>query len=324
MKNKTVLVTGAAGFIGSHLSERLVQLNYLVIGLDNFDEFYSPDIKWKNIKALTKAENFQLIQGDIRDTDVLRDIFQKHDIDIVTHLAARAGVRPSIDKPLEYLDVNINGTLCLLEASRKYNIDRFLFASSSSVYGVQNKIPFREDSKICCPTSPYATSKAAAELYCRTYSHLYNMPVKVLRLFTVYGPRQRPEMAIHQFVRKIDSGEEIAIFGDGTSKRDYTFVSDIINGIINTMEYTDTQNFRIFNLGDSCPVTLEYLVDIIEKNMKKPVKRKIVPVQAGDVPITAADISEARNHLGYNPQVPIEQGVPLFIEWYLKNKEAQA
>ena len=321
---KKVLVTGAAGFIGSHLSEELVRFDYQVIGLDNFDEFYSPDIKRQNISDLTRTENFQLITGDIRDVDLLQDVFRKFDIDVVVHLAARAGVRPSIDKPLEYLDVNIAGTVCLLEASRRYSIDRFIFASSSSVYGVQNKIPFREDYKIFTPTSPYATSKAAAELYCRTYSQLYDIPIKVLRLFTVYGPRQRPEMAIHQFVRKIDIGEEIVLFGDGTSKRDYTYINDIISGIIKTMQYPDTQLFRIFNLGNSRPVTLEYLIGLIEQNIKKTAKRKILPVQAGDVPITVADISEAKKYIGYQPEVPIEQGIPLFIEWYLKSKRARA
>jgi UDP-glucuronate 4-epimerase len=321
MKN-TVLVTGAAGFIGSHLSEKLVHLDYEVIGLDNFDEFYSPDIKRQNISCLAKARNFQLVTGDIRDANLLREVFQKGDINVVVHLAARAGVRPSIDKPLEYIDVNINGTVCLLEASRKYGVKQFIFASSSSVYGIDSEMPFREDSIIRSPASPYATSKAAAELYCQTYSYLYKIPIKVLRFFTVYGPRQRPEMAIHQFVRKIDSGEEITIFGDGTSKRDYTYISDIINGIIDTMKYTDEENFSIFNLGNYRPITLEYLISLIEKNMKKSAKLTHLPVQAGDVPVTVADISKARNNIDYRPEVPIEQGIPLFIEWYLKNKEA--
>ena len=272
---------------------------------------------------MNNAQNFHLILGDIRDTDLLQDIFKKFDIDIVVHLAARAGVRPSIDKSLEYLDVNVSGTVCLLEASHVHGVKRFIFASSSSVYGIESEMPFKEDCKILTPTSPYATSKAAAELYCRTYSHLYEIPIKVLRLFTVYGPRQRPEMAIHQFVRKIDSGEEITVFGDGTSKRDYTYINDIISGIINTMQYTDTQDFRILNLGDSRPVTLRYLISLIEKNVKKTAKRKILLMQAGDVPITAADISEAKNHIDYQPEVPIEQGIPLFVEWYLKNKEVR-
>jgi UDP-glucuronate 4-epimerase len=318
--NAKVLVTGAAGFIGSNLSERLVQLNYQVIGLDNFDDFYSPAIKWNNISSLANAGNFRLEQGDVRDTATLERIFKTNDIDIVVHLAARAGVRPSIEKPLLYLDVNIGGTINLLEASRNYRVKKFIFASSSSVYGTNNEIPFKEDSIINNPTSPYASSKAAAELFCRTYSHLYHIPIVVLRLFTVYGPRQRPEMAIHQFVRKIDSGEEISVFGDGTSKRDYTYINDIINGMVRSLQFCNAHEFKVFNLGDSYPVTLEYLVRLIEKAMGKKAKIRNLPMQAGDVPITAAEISEAKKCMGYQPEVPIEKGIPLFIEWYLKNK----
>lgn len=320
--NKSALVTGAAGFIGSHLSDKLVQLEYQVIGLDNFDDFYSPSIKWQNISALEKASNFKLEQGDIRDTGLLNHIFRTNDIDIVVHLAARAGVRPSIENPLLYQDVNIGGTINLLEASRICGVKKFVFASSSSVYGIGNQIPFKEDGKIDTPTSPYASSKVAAELFCRTYSHLYGISVIALRFFTVYGPRQRPEMAIHQFVRKIDTGEEISIFGDGTSKRDYTYIDDIINGIIGTVQYSNEQNFKIFNLGDSCPITLEYLVTLIEKALNKKAKKKQLAMQAGDVPVTAADISEAGKCLGYVPEIIIEDGIPLFVEWYQKNKGA--
>jgi UDP-glucuronate 4-epimerase len=321
---KTVLVTGAAGFIGSHLSERLVQLNHRVIGLDNFDDFYSPAIKRHNLSFLANASNFQLEQGDIRDATLLKRVFQASDIDIVVHLAARAGVRPSIEKPLLYQDVNIGGTISLLEACRVYRVSKFIFASSSSVYGSENEIPFREGSKIDTPASPYASSKAAAELFCRTYSQLYDIPIIVLRLFTVYGPRQRPEMAIHQFVRKIDAGEEITVFGDGSSKRDYTYINDIVNGIVKTMHYAkmQKQKFEVFNLGDSYPITLEYLVRLIEKALKKKAKIKNLAMQAGDVPITAADISEAKKCLGYLPEVTIEKGIPLFIEWYKQNKRA--
>ena len=316
----TVLVTGAAGFIGSHLSERLVHLDYQVIGLDNFDDFYSPAIKWNNISTLSVASNFQLEQVDIRDTASLTRIFKTNSIDIVVHLAARAGVRPSIEKPLLYLDVNIGGTINLLEASRIYGVKKFIFASSSSVYGVNNEIPFKEDSKINTPTSPYASSKAAAELFCRTYTHLYNIPVIVLRLFTVYGPRQRPEMAIHQFVKKIDSGEEISVFGDGTSKRDYTYVDDIVSGIVQSLHYSKTHKFEIFNLGDSYSVSLEYLISLIEKALGKKAKIRSLPVQAGDVPITAAEISEAKKRIGYQPKVTIEKGIPLFVKWYQEKK----
>jgi UDP-glucuronate 4-epimerase len=322
--NEKVLVTGAAGFIGSHLSEKLVQLNYRVIGLDNFDDFYSPVIKWHNISSLADASNFHLEQGDIRDTALLNRIFQAKDIDIVVHLAARAGVRPSIENPRLYQDINIGGTVNLLEASRNHGVKRFIFASSSSVYGVSSEIPFKEDTIIDNPTSPYASSKAAAELFCRTYTHLYSIPVIVLRLFTVYGPRQRPEMAIHQFVRKVDSGEEIFIFGDGTSRRDYTYINDIINGMVRALQYANTHQFKIFNLGDSNPISLEYLVGLIERTLRKKAKIRNLPMQAGDVPITAAEISEAKKCIGYQPEVTIEEGIPLFVEWYQRNKEVAA
>ena len=217
---ETALVTGAAGFIGSHLVERLLKLGYRVIGLDNFDEFYSRDIKWNNIRALGMGDSFELKEGDIRDAPLLARLFIENDIGVVAHLAARAGVRPSLEQPVLYQDVNIRGTINLLEVSRDFGVNQFLFASSSSVYGQNGKAPFSEELKTNCPISPYAASKAAAELYCHTYSHLYGLPLIVLRLFTVYGPRQRPEMAIHHFVRMIDREEEVTIFGDGTAKRD--------------------------------------------------------------------------------------------------------
>lgn len=322
--NANVLVTGAAGFIGSHLSERLVNLDYQVIGLDNFDDFYSPFVKRNNISTLANASNFKLEQGDVRDTALLTRIFQANNIDIVVHLAARAGVRPSIEKPLLYQDINIGGTINLLEASRIYGVKKFIFASSSSVYGVNKEIPFKEDCKINNPTSPYASSKAAAELFCRAYTHLYNIPIVVLRLFTVYGPRQRPEMAIHQFVKKIDTGEEIPVFGDGTSKRDYTYIDDIVSGIVQSLRYSKAHNFEIFNLGDSYPISLEYLIRLIGKSLGKEARVRSLPVQAGDVPITAADISKAKTSIGYQPEVTIEEGIPLFVEWYQKNKGVAA
>jgi len=318
MKRKA-LVTGAAGFIGSHLAERLVCLGYQVVGLDNFDDFYSPTIKWNNIRTLNTTDNFRLEQGDIRDESLLTRIFEANDIDEVVHVAARAGVRPSIEQPLLYQDVNIRGTINLLEACRIYGVKKFVFASSSSVYGLNNEVPFNENDKVDSPTSPYASSKIAAEQFCHSYNHLYGLPVRVLRLFTVYGPRQRPEMAIHLFTRKIDSGEEISVFGDGTSKRDYTYVDDIINGIMQALTF-QSQGFEIFNLGDSHPVALEYLIRLIEEAMGKKAKIKSLPMQPGDVPITSAEISKAKNILGYQPKVTIEKGIPLFVQWYLENK----
>jgi UDP-glucuronate 4-epimerase len=314
MKSK-VLITGAAGFIGSHLAEYLVHLGYQVIGLDNFDDFYSPAIKWNNIHALKEEKNFNLKQGDIRDESLLAHIFQMNDINVVIHMAARAGVRPSIQQPLLYQDINIGGTLKLLEVSRTHDVNKFIFMSSSSVYGLNNDLPFNEDDKVESPTSPYAASKAAAELYCHTYNVLYGLPVIVLRLFTVYGPRQRPEMAISHFVRMIDSGKTISLFGNGTSKRDYTYVDDIIDGIYKSMTYMSS-GFEIFNLGDSHPIGLDYMVSLIEENLKKKAMIERLPEQPGDTPITYAKISKAEKLIGYRPKVMIENGLPLYIRWY--------
>jgi UDP-glucuronate 4-epimerase len=318
--NSKVLVTGAAGFIGSHLAERLLGLGYQVVGLDNFDDFYPPALKRKNISALNTEEGFCMIEGDIRDTDLLTRIFSEHNISLVAHLAARAGVRPSLQNPVLYQDVNIRGTINLLETSRTCGVKQFVFTSSSSVYGLNSKVPFNENDKIDHPTSPYAVSKAAAELYCRTYNHLYGMPVKVLRLFTVYGPRQRPEMAIHLFTRMIDSGEEVSVFGNGTSTRDYTYVSDIIDGIQKALT-SQNQGFEIFNLGDSNPIVLERLIYLIEESLGKKAKIKRLPMQPEEMPVTYAEISKAQAALAYQPKIGIEEGIRLFVQWYLRNKE---
>jgi UDP-glucuronate 4-epimerase len=312
---EVVLVTGAAGFIGSHLAERLLNLGFKVVGLDNFDDFYPPVIKHDNIRSLKVKEGFGMIEGDIRDISLLNRIFSEHNISLVAHLAARAGVRPSLKQPDLYVDINIKGTINLLEASRTHGVKRFIFASSSSVYGITSKVPFSEEAMICCPASPYGTSKAAAELFCRTYNHLYGLPVAVLRLFTVYGPRQRPEMAIHLFTRMIESGEEIPVFGDGTAKRDFTFVNDIVDGIQRALNYQN-QGFEIFNLGNSHPIALEYLIHLLEEALGKKAKIKRLPMQAGDVPITYADVSKAKTLLGYQPKIAIEEGISLFTRWY--------
>ena len=317
--NASVLVTGAAGFIGSNLAEQLIRQGHRVVGLDNFDDFYPPSIKRENIRALEAEEGFSMIEGDIRDADLLSRIFSEYDISLVAHLAARAGVRPSIQQPLLYDDMNIRGTINMLEASRNFGVQQFVFTSSSSVYGLNTKIPFEENDKVDSPTSPYAASKAAAELLCRTYNHLYGLPVTALRLFTVYGPRQRPEMAIHKFTRMIDSGEEVTVFGDGTSKRDYTYVSDIVDGIIRALTFQN-RGFEIFNLGDSRPVALDYLVSVIEEALEKKALIRKITMPPGDVPVTYAGISKAQAVLGYQPKVSIEEGVSLFIKWYLANK----
>ncbi len=314
MKN-TVLVTGAAGFIGSHLTEKLCASGYRVIGLDNFDDYYPPAIKRYNIRSIEATGRFDLIEGDIRDTDLINRIFTDNDISLVAHLAARAGVRPSIQRPALYQDVNIGGTINLLEASQSHDIRQFLLASSSSVYGSSTSLPFNEDIKLDCPTSPYAASKLAAELFCRTYHHLYSLPVIVIRPFTVYGPRQRPEMAISLFTRQIDSGKEISVFGDGTSQRDYTFISDIVDGMFRALTSTN-KRFEIFNLGNSRPISLKSLIGILEEVLEKKAKIKYLPEQKGDMPITYADITKAGKHLGYQPRVTIEEGIAQFVEWY--------
>lgn len=312
---EVVLVTGAAGFIGSHLVERLLQLGYRVVGLDNFDDFYSPITKWNNIRAVKAAGDFQLEQGDIRDASLLARIFKDHGINVVAHLAARAGVRTSLEQPLLYQDINIGGTVNLLEASQAHRVKQFIFASSSSVYGLNTKTPFSEESNMNYPISPYAASKAAAELYCRTYSHLYNIPTVVLRLFTVYGPRQRPEMAIHRFVRMVDRGEEVTLFGDGSTMRDYTYVDDIIAGFEAALDHRE-EVFQIFNLGSGQAIELKYLLKLVEEGMGRRAKTKSLPTQPGEVPITFAKISKAKTLLGYQPKIGIQQGIQLFIQWY--------
>jgi UDP-glucuronate 4-epimerase len=316
---EVVLVTGAAGFIGSHLAGRLLSRGYRVVGLDNFDDYYPPAIKWQNIRALEPGDGFQLKEGDIRDAPLLARIFSVNNISVVVHLAARAGVRPSLEQPLLYQDVNIRGTINLLEASRTFGVKQFLFGSSSSVYGINGQTPFREESKVDYPISPYAASKAAAELFCSTYSHLYGLPVVVLRLFTVYGPRQRPEMAIHRFVRMIDEGQEVVLFGDGTSARDYTYIDDIIAGFEAALDHPK-EAFQIFNLGSGRTVALRHLLKLIEEVMGKKASIRNLTQQPGEVIVTLADITKARTILGYQPGTSIEDGIPRFVRWYLKNR----
>ena len=309
------LVTGGAGFIGSHLVDRLLENGDKVICIDNFNHYYSPEIKRQNInKHLSNEDNFSLIEADIRNRKDLEKIFRANNIDKILHLSARAGVRPSISDPLLYEDVNVKGTLNLLELSKEHGIEDFIFGSSSSVYGNNEKIPFSEGDGVNRPISPYAASKRSCELFCYTYSHLYNIPISCLRFFTVYGPRQRPEMAINKFTRLIHQGKEIPMYGDGSSKRDYTYISDIIDGIVSALD--KKFDFEIFNFGNSKTVELRYLISLIEKNLGKRAKIRQFPDQPGDVPITYADISKAKKLLGYNPKVRIEEGIKKFVEWY--------
>ena len=317
MKFEKVLVTGGAGFIGSHLCERLLKEGYYVICLDNFDPYYDPDLKRRNIKVCLNDNNFKLIEMDVRDRDGEKRLFKNNDIDKVVHLAAKVGVRASISQPILYEDVNVKGTLNLLEIAKDYNVDSFISGSSSSVYGITDKIPFTEEDAIQKAISPYAASKRSCELFCYIYSHLYDMSITCLRFFTVYGPRQRPDMAINRFTRLIDQGKEVPVFGDGFSKRDYTYISDVVDGIVSALN--SKFNFEIFNLGSSNPVELNYIISLIEKELGKKAKIRWLPTQPGDVPITYADISKARKMLHFNPKVPIEEGIKEFVNWCLNS-----
>lgn len=313
-----IMVTGCAGFIGSHLVDRLLGNGKNVVGVDNIDSFYDSSIKMKNIEHNMDNKNFVFYRVDIRDKAEMEQIFEANDIDVIIHLAARAGVRPSIHDPLLYEDVNIKGTLNLLELSKDSGIENFILASSSSVYGVNEKVPFSESDMVERSISPYAASKKACETYCYTYHHLYGIPVVCLRFFTVYGPRQRPEMAIHKFTRLIDQGKEIEMYGNGISKRDYTYITDIVDGIVAAID--KRFGYEIINLGDSKVVELQYLISLIEKNLGKKALIKKLPVQPGDVPITYADISKAETLLGYTPKVSIEEGIENFVKWYREEK----
>lgn len=311
-----VLVTGGAGFIGSHLCERMLDTGYQVICLDNFNDFYSPKIKEENIAKALHHPNFTLVRGDILDNTQLNEIFLKHKIRKIVHLAAMAGVRPSLLSPAQYVDVDIKGTVNLLEKTRVFKIEQFIFASSSSVYGINKKVPFSEEDDTNLQISPYATAKKAAELYCHTYHLLYKIPITILRIFTVYGPRQRPDMAIYKFTQLISKDEPIQMFGDGSSKRDYTYVDDAVQGILNVLE--NTYQFEIFNLGSSKIISLKDLIDLIGKSLGKIPKIENLPNQPGDVPITYSDICKARNLLKYRPQTSTEEGIKKFIEWFKK------
>lgn len=308
------LVTGAAGFIGSHLCEALLHQKHEVIGLDNFNDYYDQQIKRRNTELLLSNEKFTMIEKDILDLNYLRELFRKNQIDTIVHLAARAGVRPSIKEPLLYQKVNVEGTNNLLEIAKDFEVNKFIFASSSSVYGKNKKIPFSEDDFVDNPISPYASTKKAGELICYTYYHLYKIPITCLRFFTVYGPRQRPDMAIHKFTRAIYEESEIPMFGDGNSLRDYTYLTDIIDGILKSIEHC--HSYHIYNLGESETIELSKLIDVIAEHVgKKPLIRSY-PVQPGDVPITYADITKAKKEIGYQPQVGIEEGIEKFVNWY--------
>ncbi len=316
---KTILVTGGAGFIGSHIVDRLLEKGCRVVCIDNFDDLYAAKIKKKNIAAHLKHPNYRLYKEDVRNAGGLKKIFRKHDFDWVLHLAARAGVRSSIENPRLYEEINIGGTINLLECLRKYPPGGLIYTSSSSIYGDSAKVPFSEEDKTDFPVSPYAASKKAGELYCHAYHALYQFPVACLRFFTVYGPRQRPDMAIHYFTRAIFRGEAIKLYGNGTSKRDYTYVDDITSGILSLINRNF--DFEIINLGNSKTVELRYLVSLIENNLNKKARIKWLPDQPGDVPLTCADTSKAKRLFNYNPETNMEEGIQKFVQWFLKEQK---
>jgi UDP-glucuronate 4-epimerase len=311
-------VTGGAGFIGSHLVDRLLERGAQIVCVDHLNDFYDPSIKRSNIGDHLKSPQYHFVEADIRDTEAMSQTFETYPIDKIVHLAARAGVRPSIDQPLLYEDVNIKGTLCLLELARRHRVSQFVFASSSSVYGANTKTPFSEEDRIDRTVSPYAATKYAGELLCHTYSHLYGIPTTCLRFFTVYGPRQRPEMAIHKFAQLIHDGKPIPFFGNGSTARDYTYIDDIMDGVLATLDRPFP--FEVFNLGESTTVTLKELVETLERVIGKPAVIQRLPTQPGDVEITYADISKAGRLLGYKPSTSITKGLTSFNEWYVTTK----
>ena len=316
-----VLITGGAGFIGSHVGRQLVADGHEVVVLDDFNDYYSPSIKRENLAQ--RLPGATVIEGDIRDKDTVRRAFAAGPIGAVIHLAARAGVRPSLKDPELYLSTNINGTYNLLEATRENGIRKFLFASSSSVYGVNPKTPFAEDDLLQRTISPYAMTKLAGEHLCSNYSHLHGLQTLCLRFFTVYGPGQRPDLAIHKFTRAIHEGKSLDMYGTGDTERDYTYIDDIVQGVLGAFHYEDAA-FDIFNLGESQTTKLRDLIATIEAAVGKKAIINHLPDQPGDVPCTYADISRAKQRLGYNPQTKIKDGIPKFVDWFLQRERSQA
>lgn len=315
-----ILVTGGAGFIGSHLCEALADRGDAVVALDNFDPFYDRQIKESNLAKLRDLPRFTLVEGDIRSRDDLDRAFtQAGKVDLVMHLAALAGVRPSIENPAAYLDVNVRGTTETLEAMRRHGTTKLVFASSSSVYGNNKKVPFHENDPVDHPISPYAASKKACELLLYTYQHLFSLDVTCLRFFTVYGARQRPDLAIHKFARILKAGGKLPMFGDGTTQRDYTYIDDILQGVLAAID--QVEGYHIYNLGESETTTLKTLIETIATTMGVTANIDRQPLQPGDVERTFADISRAKEELAYQPTTTIRKGIPRFIEWFTKHSE---
>jgi UDP-glucuronate 4-epimerase len=317
---RSILLTGAAGFIGSHIAQALLERGDRVVGLDNFDAFYPPPIKQRNVDAITNGpggERFALVHLDLRRATDLNLLFQNEQFDAVVHLAARAGVRPSIAEPALYASVNLEGSINLLEAARQTpSVERFVFASSSSVYGNNDKVPFAEDDPVEAPISPYAATKRACELIAHTYHHLYGLPIAMLRFFTVYGPRQRPDLAIAKFIRCIDHEEPIPMFGNAETSRDYTYIDDIVQGVLSAIDRITDHGYRIWNLGGNKPVRLDEMIDTVARAVGKPAKVEHHPGQMGDVVRTYADLSRSRAELGYEPRTPFDEGVRRQVKWY--------
>ena len=320
-----ILVTGAAGFIGSHTAKFLCERGDSVVGIDCINDYYSPKVKKHNISELEKnyPDNFLFYTGDILDQKFLENFFSENKFDKVCHLAARAGVRPSIEDPFLYEEVNVRGTLNMLEQAKRNTIKNFVYASSSSVYGECTQIPFSEDLKLDHPISPYAASKKANENYAYTYSHLYTLPTIGLRFFTVYGPSGRPDMAPFLFSKWIDEGTPLKKFGDGTTKRDYTYIDDIVSGVVASLDYQHDKKtpFEIFNLGNNTPVDLNTFISLVEKFVGKKTNINQLPMQPGDVPLTCADTSYAQKKLGYSPKTSFEEGMKKFVDWYMIHKD---
>lgn len=313
-----ILITGGAGFIGSTLCDKMLKEDNEIIVIDNFNDYYSPKLKENNIKHNLNNKNYKLYRGDICDKSLLAKIFEENKIDVVVHIAASAGVRPSIDKPLDYVKNNIEGTVNILEVMKENKVKKIVFASSSSIYGNCKEEIFSEDLKVAEPISPYAATKLACEQFLYTYSKLYNIQVVALRFFTVFGPRQRPDLAIRKFIDLIKENKPIPVYGDGTTIRDYTYVDDIVDGIISAMDYNDTQ-YEIINLGGGAPVSLNQMIETIEKVLNKKAKIERLPMQMGDVNKTAASITKAKKLLNYNPKTSFERGIIKFIEWEKNN-----
>jgi len=319
MRTGIALITGAAGFIGSHLVDRLLSEGWQVVAFDNFDPFYEPAIKEHNVAAHLQHPGYRLVRGDLRDEQSLQEALASR-VDVIVHLAARAGVRPSIADPIGYQDVNVRGTQNLLEAARRAAVSQFVFASSSSVYGMNPRVPWSEDDHVLLPISPYAGTKVSGELLGHVYSHLYGMRFVALRFFTAYGPRQRPDLAIHAFARRITADQPLPVFGNGSTRRDYTYIDDIIDGVRAAMSYEGSP-FEVINLGNNRTVTLSEMIAGLENALGKRARIERLPEQPGDVPQTWASIEKAHRLLGYSPTTPYAEGVRRFVEWFTRETQ---